>query len=66
MNKIIENILFIIVGTVILIPIIFKFIKLPELFMILLAFIGLALVLNGAFNLIYILWPRIFKNQKVQ
>jgi len=63
LNKIIENILFIIIGTGIIIPILFKIIEIPELFMILLVFIGLAAVLNGTFNLIYLIYSH-FKHSK--
>jgi uncharacterized membrane protein HdeD (DUF308 family) len=65
LNEIIENILFIIVGMALLIPLLLKFIELPEILMILLVFVGLAAVLNGAFNIIYIVYHRFKKSKSV-
>lgn len=50
-KKIIESIIYIIVGTVILLAIEFKFIQFAELINIILGFIGFAALLNGLFGL---------------
>jgi hypothetical protein len=51
LNFLYENILYIVVGILILIPVILKIVELPELSAIVVSFIGLATVLNGAVNI---------------
>ena len=51
MNKIIESILYIIVGVIILIVVEFKIIQFAELITLILGFVGFAALLNGVFGI---------------
>lgn len=50
MDKKLENILFIVVGAVLLVVVEFKLIHLAELLVLALGFIGFAAILNGVFG----------------
>ncbi len=60
-NKTLSNVLFIIIGILIIFILELKFVKLPELLVILLGFIGFALIINSAFEII-----SIFKNDETE
>lgn len=51
MNKKVENLIFVIVGAILLVLVEFKLIHLAEILAIILGFIGFAALLNGAFGL---------------
>jgi len=50
-NKTVKNVLYIIISIFILLALKFKFVELPELFAILLGFIGFAVIINSLFEL---------------
>ncbi len=50
-NEILENILFVIAGGLVLVALEIKLVQIPEIFLIILSFIGFAALLQGIFGL---------------
>jgi len=54
-NKILENILFAVAGGLVLAAVELKLVQIPEIFLIVLSFIGFAALLQGIYGLYYFL-----------
>jgi len=54
-NKILENILFTVAGGLVLAAVELKLVQIPEIFLIVLSFIGFAALLQGIYGLHYLL-----------